>query len=62
MRIWCSVVAWVLGIKSYLLGTEPRPNEEQERAAAAPEAGLNDGKIEIEMSLLGLFLLIVHYN
>lgn len=33
IRIWCSVIAWFLGIKSYLLGTEPRPNEEEPRPA-----------------------------
>lgn len=32
IRIWCTVIAWILGIKSYLLGTEPRPNEEEPRA------------------------------
>lgn len=32
IRIWCTVMAWFLGIKSYLLGTEPRPNEEEPRA------------------------------
>lgn len=36
IRIWCSVIAWILGIKSYLLGTEPRPNEEEPRAAEQP--------------------------
>lgn len=40
IRIWCSVIAWVLGIKSYLLGTEPRPNEEEPRAA---DQGLGGG-------------------
>ncbi|XP_058120264.1 E3 ubiquitin-protein ligase MARCHF6 isoform X1 [Anopheles coustani] len=28
VRIWCNVVARVLGIKSYLLGAEVRPNED----------------------------------
>lgn len=33
IRIWCTVVAWILDIKSYLLGTEPRPNEDEPRQA-----------------------------
>lgn len=41
IRIWCTVIAWVLGIKSYLLGTEPRPNEEEPRAAE--QVGLGGG-------------------
>lgn len=41
IRIWCSVVAWILGIKSYLLGTEPRPNEEEPRQAE--QQGLGGG-------------------
>ena len=40
IRIWCMVIAWVLGIKSYLLGTEPRPNEEEPRAE---QQGLGGG-------------------
>ncbi|XP_049296462.1 E3 ubiquitin-protein ligase MARCHF6 [Anopheles funestus] len=28
VRIWCNVVARMLGIKSYLLGADPRPNED----------------------------------
>lgn len=40
IRIWCTVIAWILGIKSYLLGTEPRPNEEEPRQA---EQGLGGG-------------------
>lgn len=43
IRVWCSVVAWFLGIKSYLLGTEPRPNDEEPRAAAAEQGGLGGG-------------------
>lgn len=31
IRIWCNVVSWILGIKSYLLGNEPRPVEEEQR-------------------------------
>jgi E3 ubiquitin-protein ligase MARCH6 len=32
IRIWCNVVSWILGIKSYLLGsdTESRQNEEEQ--------------------------------
>lgn len=41
IRIWCTVIAWVLGIKSYLLGTEPRPNDEEPRAAE--QQGLGGG-------------------
>jgi E3 ubiquitin-protein ligase MARCH6 len=41
IRIWCSVVAWVLGIRSYLLGTEPRPNDEEPRPAE--QQGLGGG-------------------
>lgn len=41
IRIWCSVIAWILGIKSYLLGSEPRPNEEEPRAA--DQQGLGGG-------------------
>lgn len=33
IRIWCCVISWFLGIKSYLLGTEPRPNDEEPRQA-----------------------------
>lgn len=33
IRIWCTCVAWILDIKSYLLGTEPRPNEDEPRQA-----------------------------
>lgn len=40
IRIWCMVIAWILGIKSYLLGTEPRPNEEEPRAE---QQGLGGG-------------------
>lgn len=40
IRIWCTVIAWILGIKSYLLGTEPRPNEEEPRLA---DQGLGGG-------------------
>ncbi|CRL03326.1 CLUMA_CG016159, isoform A [Clunio marinus] len=32
VKVWCSAIAWVLGIKSYLLGTEPRPNDDEPRA------------------------------
>ncbi|XP_049540682.1 E3 ubiquitin-protein ligase MARCHF6 [Anopheles darlingi] len=42
VRIWCNVVARLLGIKSYLLGVEVRPNEDDPPAAARqqqPEAG-----------------------
>lgn len=41
IRIWCNVVSWVLGIKSYLLGseTESRQNEE-EQARPDPNGGL----------------------
>lgn len=35
------VIAWILGIKSYLLGTEPRPNEEEPRAEQ--QQGLGGG-------------------
>ncbi|XP_041768912.1 E3 ubiquitin-protein ligase MARCHF6 [Anopheles merus] len=28
VRIWCNVVSRMLGIKSYLLGADPRPNED----------------------------------
>ena len=28
MRIWCNVVSRMLGIKSYLLGADPQPNED----------------------------------
>uniref|UniRef100_A0A182PDN4 E3 ubiquitin-protein ligase MARCHF6 n=1 Tax=Anopheles epiroticus TaxID=199890 RepID=A0A182PDN4_9DIPT len=28
VRIWCNVVARMLGIKSYLLGADPRPNDD----------------------------------
>jgi E3 ubiquitin-protein ligase MARCH6 len=31
IRIWCNVISWILGIKSYLLGNEPRPIEEEQR-------------------------------
>lgn len=40
IRIWCMVIAWILGIKSYLLGTEPRPNEEEPRVE---QQGLGGG-------------------
>lgn len=40
IRIWCSIIAWFLGIKSYLLGTEPRPNDEEPRPA---DQGLGGG-------------------
>lgn len=38
IRLWCTVVSWCLGIKSYLLGTETRPNED-EVPPRAPEHG-----------------------
>lgn len=41
IRVWCMVIAWILGIKSYLLGTEPRPNEEEPRAEQ--QQGLGGG-------------------
>lgn len=31
IRIWCIVISCILGIKSYLLGNEPRPVEEEQR-------------------------------
>lgn len=37
IRIWCSVVSWILGLKSYLLGTEPRPAEPEERPVPADQ-------------------------
>uniref|UniRef100_A0A182N929 E3 ubiquitin-protein ligase MARCHF6 n=1 Tax=Anopheles dirus TaxID=7168 RepID=A0A182N929_9DIPT len=37
VRIWCNVVARMLGIKSYLLGADPQPNEDD--PGAAPGAG-----------------------
>uniref|UniRef100_A0A182PZS4 E3 ubiquitin-protein ligase MARCHF6 n=1 Tax=Anopheles farauti TaxID=69004 RepID=A0A182PZS4_9DIPT len=39
VRIWCNVVARVLGIKSYLLGADPQPNEDDPAAAAAGPGG-----------------------
>jgi E3 ubiquitin-protein ligase MARCH6 len=41
IRIWCNVVSWFLGIKSYLLGNEPRPVEEEQRPPA--DQGPNGG-------------------
>lgn len=41
IRIWCNIVSWILGIKSYLLGSEPRPVEQEERPAA--DQGLGGG-------------------
>jgi E3 ubiquitin-protein ligase MARCH6 len=40
IRIWCSVVSWILGIKSYLLGTESRQNEEEQRPQADQGIGV----------------------
>uniref|UniRef100_A0A336KFC9 RING-type E3 ubiquitin transferase n=1 Tax=Culicoides sonorensis TaxID=179676 RepID=A0A336KFC9_CULSO len=41
IRIWCNVVSWLLGIKSYLLGSEPRPNDDDNiRQQPEPGAGL----------------------
>lgn len=41
IRIWCNVVSWFLGIKSYLLGSEPRPNDDDNvRQQPEPGAGL----------------------
>lgn len=37
IRIWCNIVSWILGIKSYLLGSEPRPVEQEERPPAADQ-------------------------
>ncbi|XP_062553583.1 E3 ubiquitin-protein ligase MARCHF6 [Armigeres subalbatus] len=39
VRIWCNVVAKILGIKSYLLGTEPRPNEDEVPPRQQPDLG-----------------------
>lgn len=39
VRIWCNVVARILGIKSYLLGSEPRPNEDEVPPRQQPELG-----------------------
>lgn len=39
MRIWCNVVARILGIKSYLLGTEPRPNDDEVPPRQQPDLG-----------------------
>lgn len=41
IRIWCRVIAWILGIKSYLLGTEPNINDEEPRQA--DQRGLGGG-------------------
>lgn len=41
IRIWCSIVSWILGIKSYLLGTEPREQNEEEPRPA--DQGLGGG-------------------
>ncbi|XP_063703166.1 E3 ubiquitin-protein ligase MARCHF6 [Culicoides brevitarsis] len=38
IRIWCNVVSWMLGLKSYLLGSEPRPNDD-DNARQQPEPG-----------------------
>lgn len=39
VRIWCNIVARVLGIKSYLLGSEPRPSEDDIPPRAQPDLG-----------------------
>lgn len=39
VRIWCNVVARILGIKSYLLGTEPRPNDDEVPPRQQPDLG-----------------------
>lgn len=39
VRIWCNVVARILGIKSYLLGSEPRANEDEVPPRQQPELG-----------------------
>ncbi|XP_053685217.1 E3 ubiquitin-protein ligase MARCHF6 [Sabethes cyaneus] len=39
VRIWCNVVARILGIKSYLLGSEPRANEDEIPPRQQPELG-----------------------
>lgn len=43
IRIWCSVISWILGIKSYLLGTEPRPDDDQQRPQPQDQGGLGGG-------------------
>lgn len=42
IRVWCNIVSWILGIKSYLLGsdTESRQNEEEQ---ARPDANVIGG-------------------
>ncbi|KAG5678025.1 hypothetical protein PVAND_007733 [Polypedilum vanderplanki] len=39
IRIWCNIVSWILGIKSYLLGNEPRNFEQEDRAPPADQGG-----------------------
>lgn len=39
IRLWCTVVSWFLGIKSYLLGTEPHPNDEEQQPRQQPDHG-----------------------
>lgn len=50
IRIWCNVVSWILGIKSYLLGNEPRPVEEEQRPQQ--EQGLGGGLGAVHQALL----------
>lgn len=47
IRIWCSIVSWVLGIKSYLLGTEQqlREDEEENNPRPQPEQGAGLGAV-----------------
>lgn len=40
IRLWCNVVSWLLGIKSYLLGSEPRPNDDEQQRQPEPGVGL----------------------